>query len=111
MPEQSLFVRSDHYPFVKRGVPSVFLMTGYANGGRAIWGDFLGNAYHRPNDDVSLQINWLAGARFAELNYRIARALADAPARPLWYRGDYFGEAYAPARPKAAKLDLEAARH
>ena len=29
MPEQALFTRSDHYSFVKAGIPSVFLMTGF----------------------------------------------------------------------------------
>src|SRR3546814_16135484 len=33
MPEQGIFTRSDHYMFVKQGVPAVFLATGYGNGG------------------------------------------------------------------------------
>ena len=33
LPEEGLFTRSDHYRFVQQGVPSVFLMTGFANGG------------------------------------------------------------------------------
>lgn len=103
MPEQALFVRSDHYPFVKRGLPAAFLMTGHRNGGKKAWDDFLSNVYHRPSDDLSQPINWRAGARFAELNYRIARAIADAPEAPRWYRGSYFGEAFAPGQPKAER--------
>ena len=34
LPEQGLFTRSDHYEFVRVGVPSVFLMTGFAGEGR-----------------------------------------------------------------------------
>jgi Zn-dependent M28 family amino/carboxypeptidase len=101
MPEQALFVRSDHYPFVKRGVPSVFLMTGHANGGEAKWKEFFATTYHRPNDDLSQPIHWRAGARFAEINYRIARALADADERPSWYEGSYFGNAFAPQQKRA----------
>ena len=103
MPQETLFVRSDHYRFVERGVPSIFLMTGYGNGGEAEWKRFLSSHYHKPNDDLSQPINWTAAARFAELNYRIARALADAPQRPMWYKGDYFGTRFAPAQPKAPK--------
>jgi Zn-dependent M28 family amino/carboxypeptidase len=103
MPQESLFVRSDHYRFVTRGVPSIFLMTGHANGGKKAWERFLANNYHKPNDDLNQPINWNAGARFAEINFRIAKALADAPQRPMWYRGDYFGDRYAPWQPKAAK--------
>ena len=103
MPQQRLFVRSDHYRFVERGIPSVFLMTGYANGGKAAWGRFLVFTYHQPNDDLSQAIRWGAGARFAELNFRIARALADADQRPRWYRGDYFGDTFAPGEPRAER--------
>ncbi|MEO8547794.1 MAG: M28 family peptidase [Sphingomicrobium sp.] len=103
MPQEQLFVRSDHYRFVQRGIPSVFLMTGYANGGRKAWASYLAFAYHKPNDDLSQAIRWSAGARFAELNYRIARALADADDRPRWYRGDYFGETFAPGEPRAER--------
>ena len=38
MPEELIFVRSDHYRFVLRGVPAILLMTGYANGGKAAVG-------------------------------------------------------------------------
>ena len=33
MPEENVFVRSDHYSFVKQGVPSVMLATGVKNDG------------------------------------------------------------------------------
>jgi hypothetical protein len=104
MPEQGLFVRSDHYRFVTRGIPSVFLMTGYANGGEAQWKKFLGGGcYHSPCDDVRQGINWEAGGRFVELNYRIARRLADAPERPRWYADSYFGKTFGGGQPLASR--------
>ena len=103
MPDEAIFVRSDHYRFVTRGIPGILLMTGYANGGEPIWKDFLANAYHKPNDDLSQKILWDQGARYAELNYRISRALADADQRPLWYKGDYFGDTFAPGQPRAQR--------
>jgi Zn-dependent M28 family amino/carboxypeptidase len=101
MPDQAIFVRSDHYRFVTRGIPAILLMTGYANGGEAKWKEFFASTYHQPNDDLSQPIRWHQGARYAELNYRIALALADADERPRWYRGDYFGDTFAPAEPKS----------
>jgi len=101
MPEESIFVRSDHYRFVTRGVPAILLMTGYANGGEAHWKNFLGKVYHTPGDDLGQKIDWNAAARYGELNYRISRTLADADQRPLWYRGDYFGDRFAPTAPRA----------
>lgn len=103
MPEQAIFTRSDHYRFVQQGVPAILLFTGYGNGGKAKWDHFFENIYHRPSDDLSQPINWRAAARYADLNYRIARGLADADSRPLWYQGDYFGDAFAPGQPRAAR--------
>jgi hypothetical protein len=85
-------VRSDHYAMAKMGVPAVMLATGMANGGEAAWAKFLTTNYHQPSDDLSQPINWGAGARFAELNYRVVRELAEAGAPPRWYSGDYFGD-------------------
>lgn len=103
MPEQGVFTRSDHYPFVKQGVPAVFLVTGYANGGEKVWHEFLGGAYHSPNDDLTQKIDWVAGVRFAEANYRIMRAMADADTPPLWLDGDFFGDTFAPQGKRAPK--------
>ncbi len=103
MPQESIFVRSDHYMFVKQGVPAVFLATGYANGGEKAWGDFLSGAYHHPGDDMNQKIDWQAGARFAQANYRITRAMADADTPPLWFQNDFFGDLFAPQARKAAK--------
>ena len=102
MPDQGVFVRSDHYPMVKAGVPAVMLATGMANGGDAAWREFLTSRYHRPSDDLAQAILWKAGAKFAEFNYRAARALADAEAAPRWYERDYFGDLFAPKATKAA---------
>lgn len=103
MPEQGIFTRSDHYQFVRQGVPAVFLMTGLANGGEKAWGDFQANYYHSPRDDMTQKIDWKAGAKFAEANYRITRALADSPTPPMWYAGDYFGDVFAPKAPRAPR--------
>ena len=43
-----------HYNFVKEGVPSVFLIAGFGNGGDKVFGD--------------LPFNWAAGAKFARIN-------------------------------------------
>ena len=101
MPGEAIFTRSDHYKFVLRGVPSILLMTGHANGGAAVWKNFLGKTYHSVGDDLSQPISWRALARYGDLNYRIARTLADAPERPRWYAGDYFGDRFAPGEKRA----------
>jgi Zn-dependent M28 family amino/carboxypeptidase len=91
LPEEGLFTRSDHFRFVEVGVPSTFLMTGFQNGGEAKFKGFLKDCYHKPCDDLSQSIDYAAGARFARINYEIARELADAEQSPSWNAGDFFG--------------------
>ena len=102
-PEQVSFVRSDHYSFVKAGVPAVSLDLGPAGPGAKATEDFLTNHYHRVSDDMKLPFNWGAAAKFALVNYLIARKLADDKQPPRWYKGDYFGDRFAKDAPKAAR--------
>ena len=100
-PEEGYFTRSDHYMFVRQGVPAVFFVTGFANGGEKAWESFLENGYHHPDDDMLRKIDWEAGARFAEANYRVTRALADTDVTPRWNKDDFFGDRFAPNAPRA----------
>ncbi len=90
-PDEGLFTRSDHYRFVEQGIPSVFLKTGDLNGGEAATAAFRKDRYHQADDDLQQVIDWSAGAKFAAINYEIARELANAPQRPAWNAGDFFG--------------------
>lgn len=103
LPHEGLFTRSDHYRFVQEGVPSIFLMTGFANGGREKFTDFLARHYHKVSDQLDLPIDWQAGAKFARINYEIAREIADAPKAPRWYSDSFFGKVLAPGREKAPR--------
>jgi Zn-dependent M28 family amino/carboxypeptidase len=100
MPEQAIFTRSDHYRFVERGVPSIFLATGWNTqvaegaGGQAFTG-FLQGPYHRPQDDVGQPIDFAAGAKFAWVNALILTQIANADQPPRWNEGDFFGELFA----------------
>jgi Zn-dependent M28 family amino/carboxypeptidase len=100
-PEQGIFTRSDHYMFVRQGVPAVFLSTGRSNGGEPAWTSFFAKNYHRPADDMNQAFDWRAGARFAEANWRITRAMADSAEPPLWLAGDPFGDIFAAGQPRA----------
>ena len=100
MPEQALFTRSDHYSFVKAGIPSVFLMTGFKSkdpeiDGGKMFGDFLKNHYHQHSDQIDLPIRWDAAASFAEVNMMIGLEIANGDKRPTWNQGDFFGKTFA----------------
>ena len=61
------------------------------------------DAYHSPRDDLSQPFNWQAGARFAQLNYLIAREIADGAEAPLWYADSFFGDAFGGDQPRAQR--------
>lgn len=92
-PEQASFVRSDHYSFVRAGIPAVSLEPGPKGPGKAAIDDFIEHHYHQPSDEVTL-VDFSQGVRFVKLNYAIARALADGNKRPTWNKGDFFGLLY-----------------
>jgi hypothetical protein len=98
-PEQGVFTRSDHYMFVRQGIPSVFLVPGFhssdpAVDGGAIFAGFLREHYHQPSDEVDLPIDYGAGALFTRVNYLIGLEVANADERPRWNPGDYFGRTF-----------------
>ena len=99
VPEQVLFIRSDQYSFVRKGVPSVFLVPGFTSTDPAIDGGALFNAhlkthYHQPSDDLSRPIDWDSALRFARANVRIGYAVAEEDDRPAWNEGDFFGDKF-----------------
>ena len=101
LPEQSLFVRSDHYNFVREGVPSLFLMTGFSSPdprwdeGEGFMG-FLNTHYHTQTDqlDGELEVLFDQGAKFANINYIIAREIADSDEVPAWNEDSFFGNLF-----------------
>ena len=104
MPEQAIFTRSDHYTLVKKGVPAVFLMTGFKSqdpkqDGGKIWASFFAKHYHKPSDDIpSLikdygAIRYDFGAVFADINFNIALDVANTEQRPYWLKDSFFNGA------------------
>jgi Zn-dependent M28 family amino/carboxypeptidase len=99
-PELAVFIRSDHYSFVQRGIPSLFMLAGTesfnpSENGRASREAYRREHYHLPSDDMRLPFNWTAAVRFARINYLLGLDIANDPQRPRWNDGDFFGELFA----------------
>src|SRR5262245_15382411 len=96
IPEQVLFIRSDHFSFVRQGVPSLFIKSGFQTGdpardGGKINAAYRRDVYHKPNDDMSQAFDFGAGAQHARLNFLTGWLVAQETARPAWNAGDFFG--------------------
>lgn len=98
-PEEVIFVRSDHYPFVQAGIPALYLIPGSTSTDPAIDGsalveEFLKKHYHRPSDQVDLNVDWPSALRFTRANLMIGREVANGAQRPVWNEGDFFGDKF-----------------
>jgi hypothetical protein len=100
MPEENAFVRSDHYAFVKQGVPAVMLM-GAPEGDATVWVQrarkWLDTDYHSVNDTVKPDWNWTGPQKVAQLGLVMGMRVADADAMPSWLPTSRFN------KPRAGK--------
>lgn len=106
IPEQVLFIRSDHYSFVRQGIPSLFLKSGFKTGDAALDGakinaTYRRDVYHKPNDDMTQAFDFEAGAAHARLNFLTGWLVAQEPARPAWNPDDFFGKVFGSPAPAA----------
>ena len=101
MPEEVIFIRSDQFSLIRRGVPAVYLMPGFRSrdpdiDGAQVFGEFLRRRYHKPGDAPGLPFHDESAVRFVAMNVHLIRAIADDPQRPRWNDGDFFGEMFGP---------------
>ena len=99
VPEMAIFVRSDHYSFVKQGIPSVFLWPGFKSrdpelSGEKIFNKYFENDYHQPTDNIDLPINFDSAALLSNISYQVSKEIANDNDTPNWNSGDYFGDIF-----------------
>ena len=95
IPEQVLFIRSDHFSFIRQGIPALFIKSGFETGderdGSAMNTAFRQERYHTPFDDMSQDFDFDAGADHARINFLTGYVIAQEEDRPSWDAGDFFG--------------------
>jgi Zn-dependent M28 family amino/carboxypeptidase len=91
-PQRNIFIRSDQYNFVRRGVPSVMLEFGNEKGSpeAAIVKKWLTDRYHAPSDDLNQPVDKQAAAQFNVLIEQLIERIADEDARPAWKPDSFF---------------------
>ncbi len=86
-PQESFFTRADHYAFVKRGIPSLFLSGGPAEDPQALMErarKWLATQYHMPSDTVQSDWNWEGARGAAVVGLLTAMRVANQEAMPAW---------------------------
>jgi len=87
MPDEKSFYRSDHYAFVKKGIPALMLM-GAPDGDSAVWvgraKKWLKTDYHQPTDTVREDWSWDGARTVAVIGLLTGMRVADARAMPAW---------------------------
>jgi len=91
-PERNLFIRSDQYNFVRRGVPALYLKFGYRKGSpeEKLTKEWLRNRYHAPSDDTRQPVDLTAAAKFNDLMLKIVDIVANGEQRPRWKDDSFF---------------------
>lgn len=106
MPEENTFVRSDHYAFVKKGVPALMLL-GAPAGDEAMWlqraRKWLDKEYHSPEDTVRPDWNWTGPQTLGQVGMIIALRVANADTMPAWRSTSPFNKPRNPAKALSVK--------
>ena len=96
-PEQVVFIRSDHYSFIRQGIPSLFIKSGFKTVGSDTVDrshsdvDWRRTTYHTPQDDMSQPFDFNAATTHVKFNFLIGLLVAEDSTRPVWNDGDFFG--------------------
>jgi Zn-dependent M28 family amino/carboxypeptidase len=93
MPEKGSYYRSDHFPFARKGVPSVHAGGGMefvgkpAEYGTQVREDYIRNDYHKPSDRVKPDWDMSGAVEDLQLYLRVGHELASGPSWPEWKPG------------------------
>ncbi|MDP3492900.1 MAG: M28 family peptidase [Hyphomonadaceae bacterium] len=88
-PERNLNQRTDHFPFLRMGVPATNFVFGFDPGTEAErrYREWYQVRYHRPQDDMSQPLDWGAARDMNLFFYRLTEDVAQADERPRFVAG------------------------
>jgi hypothetical protein len=92
VPERNVFIRSDQYSFIRRGIPSLMVMVGFDKGSpeEQTVMKWLTERYHSPADDVNQPVDKKAAGQFDKLVARLLERVANRDSRPRWKETSFF---------------------
>jgi Zn-dependent M28 family amino/carboxypeptidase len=92
VPEQNVFIRSDQYSFIRRGIPSLMVMVGFDKGSPEgqIAMRWLTERYHAPSDDLKQPVDKKAAGEFDTLVAKLLERVANRDECPRWKDSSFF---------------------
>ena len=102
-PDEGFFYRSDQYAFVKKGIPSIFLMGGPAMNPNVLFRratEWQATRYHMPTDVIGSDWNWEGAQMLAAFALVTGMRVANQEKMPSWKSNSPYQRAS-----KSAKLD------
>jgi Zn-dependent M28 family amino/carboxypeptidase len=93
MPEKGSYYRSDHFPFARKGVPSIHAGGGIqfvgrpADYGTRVLQEYIRNDYHKPSDAVRPDWDMSGAVEDLALYLRVGHELASIATWPEWKPG------------------------
>ncbi|WP_395049654.1 M28 family metallopeptidase [Flavobacterium sp.] len=100
LPEQVVFIRSDHYSFIKKGIPALFIKSGFMTVPQdpvdraksdVEWRNTI---YHSPQDDMNQPFDFDAATMHVKLNFLIGYFVCNEVLAPDWNKDDFFGKQF-----------------
>ena len=89
-PGEGFFYRSDHYAFVKRGIPGFFLWGGPAMDPNTLFSratEWLNTRYHMPTDVIESDWNWEGARNLGSFALVTGLRIANQENMPTWKPG------------------------
>ena len=88
-PERNLNQRTDHFPFLRMGVPATNFVFAFDPGSESevSYREWYQSRYHRPQDDMGQPLDWVAARDMNLFFYRLTEDVANDPVRPSFVAG------------------------
>lgn len=85
-PERNMLKRSEHWAFIKAGIPATGFVFGYRPGTKSeeIYRHWYRTGYHTPQDDPGQPIDWQAAGDFNRFFYALVDRVANKGSAPGW---------------------------
>lgn len=90
-PLRNIFIRSDQYNFVRRGIPALAMgVAPTTPEEKQLFQDWLTHRYHAPSDDLNQPVDLATAGKYEDIVRELLIKIADLPQRPQWKPDSFF---------------------